>query len=127
MNIEIRCAQNLDNPRLFGDFWTSGTDAGCQGKYRWCSLDRDFYAPENMWADGQPQNAAQAPNCAVLVLNNNSLTTNGTLFSALCSSQKRYICEVRLKMSFLLLPFALKYYETVDEKTWNHSRDGHAK
>jgi hypothetical protein len=91
---------NLDNPRLFGDFWTSGTDAGCQGKYRWCSLDRDFYSPESMWADGEPQNTAQAPNCAVLVLNNNSLTTNGTLFSAPCSSQKRYICEVHIKCFF---------------------------
>jgi hypothetical protein len=67
-----------------------------------------------MWADGQPTNAAQAGNCAVLVLNNNSLTTNGTLFSAPCGSQKRYVCEVNLTAVCRnsIWPTALQNYST---------------
>jgi hypothetical protein len=49
-----------------------------------------------MWADGQPDNASPGGHCAFLSLSNSSLSTNRTLFSAACNSQKLYICEVLL-------------------------------
>jgi len=71
-----------------GDFWTSGTDAGCESAHGWCSVNKLFR--ETKWAPGQPDNLGGKENCvAVSVENKAALLKDET-----CIQKFRYICEV---------------------------------
>jgi hypothetical protein len=73
------------------DFWTSGSDAGCKGNFKWCSVDRAFDKDVVDWAKGQPD--LKKGDCVCIKINE---TRNHFLFyTAKCENKKRFICEVR--------------------------------
>jgi hypothetical protein len=74
---------------LVRDFWTSGTDKDCDGKFRWCSKNEDFRNKEIAWHLGEPSNTGD---CVYLKNGNTSKET--FLATDSCSANKSFICEV---------------------------------
>jgi hypothetical protein len=70
-----------------GVFWTSATDAGCDGKFGWCSVNR--MVRNASWALNKPDNVTG--DCVMVSVNK----TRASLTNADCQTQRKYICEVR--------------------------------
>jgi len=79
-------------PDTAGEYWTSGLDAGCDGNFRWCSLDRAFLKKEVYWAPLEPNR--KRGDC--VVTNTSIAHRNSLLFTENCSVKKKFICEVYL-------------------------------
>jgi len=64
----------------------AGTDKDCDGKHRWCSIDKNFVSKEVKWKTGHPKLELD---CVYL--------ENATHFLATadCSEEKNFLCEVR--------------------------------
>lgn len=79
------------SPKLEGEWWTSGTDKGCDGNFRWCSVDRAFIKDQAPpWAKDHPMEAKG--DCVTLTwagkLDKMALKTEN------CTAKKRFACEV---------------------------------
>ncbi|XP_065342122.1 uncharacterized protein LOC135940920 [Cloeon dipterum] len=73
-----------------GNFWTSGTDSGCESAFGFCSVNRLVRKDAN-WQPGQPDNAGGAENYLAVYINGSSALMadfNG-------DTKLRYICEAR--------------------------------
>ncbi|XP_059483613.1 uncharacterized protein LOC132201456 [Neocloeon triangulifer] len=70
-------------------FWTSGSDAGCEGNYGFCSAKR-LLRKEAIWADGQPDNANKSEHAVAVFLNG----THAFRYDFDENSKFRYICEI---------------------------------
>jgi len=77
-------------PDTAGEYWTSGTDAGCDGNFRWCSVDRSFLKDEVQWGNSEPNR--KRGDCVVAKIapdvKENVLSTEN------CDVKKKFICEV---------------------------------
>ncbi|CAB3379765.1 Hypothetical predicted protein [Cloeon dipterum] len=80
-------------PSIFGDFWLSGTDLGCDSNFRWCTLSRDFVDPEVTWKEGHPKPGLD---CVYLEVRSGSML----LATDDCAQTKNFLCEVRKKGTF---------------------------
>jgi len=80
-----------DYPDIAGEYWTSGTDEGCDGNYRWCSVDRSFLKKEVQWGTSEPNNATG--NCVWTRTSSNP--KNESLYVENCNTKKKFVCEVR--------------------------------
>jgi hypothetical protein len=80
----------VESDGILDDFWLYGTDNGCSpGNMHWCSNYRQFEPKEVTWAAGEPSNIGR---CVYLKSSNVS-----SLATAKCSSEKRFLCDVRKK------------------------------
>jgi hypothetical protein len=79
------------HPRILGEFWTSGSDAGCDGNFKWCSVDRAFTKESVYWAKDQPE--LENGDCVFLKAEENE-NKDGYLHTGDCEHRKRFICEV---------------------------------
>jgi hypothetical protein len=77
-------------PEIAGEYWTSGTDFGCDGNFKWCSVDRALLKKEVLWGKGQPN--LKKGDCVYTRMN--AIETKSTLFTENCETKKRFICEV---------------------------------
>jgi hypothetical protein len=68
------------------EFWTSGTDAECEGRFMWCPLNRRFINRNMSWAAGENGD------CVSVKFSNGS----STFSKSDCTKRQRYICEVVL-------------------------------
>ncbi|XP_059491113.1 uncharacterized protein LOC132205819 [Neocloeon triangulifer] len=73
-------------------FWTSGTDAGCEDYFGYCSTNR-LAREESRWKENQPDNANGSENCLALEIKSGV----ALLQDENCDKKFRYICEGRLK------------------------------
>ncbi|CAB3379169.1 Hypothetical predicted protein [Cloeon dipterum] len=71
---------------LFGKYWTSGTDNGCNDVFGWCVVNKLVRGP--IWGHGEPQTGKH---CIATDVNGASVT----LTAADCSTNLPFICEVR--------------------------------
>jgi len=79
-----------DYPDTVGEFWTSGSDAGCDGNFRWCSVNRAFLKKEVNWAPSEPDR--NRGDCvSTKIISNQGLLH---LSTDECSVKKKFICEV---------------------------------
>jgi hypothetical protein len=88
-----RCLSGLavNYPDIEGDYWTSGSDVGCDGNFKWCSVDRAFLKKEVQWGKGQPN--LQRGDCVYTQLRSPGKNSS-SLFTEDCSRKKKFICEV---------------------------------
>jgi len=82
-------AYQINDP-FGGEFWTSGTDKDCPGKFHWCANDRILLPSETIWTSGNP---SESGDCVYLV------SAVGTMNASYvgnddCNAKKRFICEV---------------------------------
>jgi len=90
-----KCLPKLarDYPDIVGEYWTSGTDIGCDGNFRWCSVDRALLKEEVHWAPSEPDRSRG--NC---VWTRTSSSFDATsLATENCEMKKKFICEVICK------------------------------
>ncbi|XP_065346169.1 uncharacterized protein LOC135943525 [Cloeon dipterum] len=80
-------------PAIYGDYWLSGTDLGCDSNFRWCTLSRDFVHPELTWKEGHPKPGLD---CVYLEVRSGSML----LATDDCGENKNFLCEVRKKATF---------------------------
>jgi Lectin C-type domain len=73
-----------------GEFWTSGTDKDCPGKFHWCANDRILLSSETIWKSGHP---SEAGDCVYLVSSVGPMNES-YLANADCNAKKRFLCEV---------------------------------
>jgi len=87
-----KCLSKLtkDYPDTTGEYWTSGSDAGCDGNFRWCSVDRAFLKKEVTWAKSEPD--TKRGDC--VLTNTSKVERNSLLLAENCNVQKKFICEV---------------------------------
>jgi hypothetical protein len=58
----------------------------CDGKYHWCSVERDFHKKETKWKIGHPKAGLS---CVYLE------GSSQQLVSADCNEEKRFLCEIK--------------------------------
>ncbi|XP_059474381.1 uncharacterized protein LOC132196029 [Neocloeon triangulifer] len=89
-----RCISDFvkDSSLVNIDFWTSGSDKDCDGRYRWCSIERDFISRDVNWKSGAPDSIAG--DC-VSVNFSNTTANQSTYATNNCSKELLFICEVR--------------------------------
>jgi len=75
---------------IIDDFWVYGTDAGCPGKWHWCSTHREFEPKELFWQAGEPSGLN---NC--VFFRNKEPNETSTLGTADCNKEMRFFCDVR--------------------------------
>jgi len=80
-----------DYPDTTGEYWTSGSDTGCDGNFRWCSVDRAFLKEEVRWAKSEPN--LKKGDC--VWTNTNMEEKNSLLYTDNCNAKKKFICEVK--------------------------------
>jgi len=73
------------------DFWTSGSDAGVDGNYFWCSEMKEFKLNEVNWKSGQPNSADG--DCVTVKFSNTSANMS-TYSVGNCADEKLFVCEV---------------------------------
>ncbi|XP_059485064.1 uncharacterized protein LOC132202272 isoform X2 [Neocloeon triangulifer] len=73
---------------LPAQFWTSGTDLGCEGNFGYCSSNR-LLRKEARWVLGQPDDVNKTQNCLTIYVN----MTESRLSDENCNLKRRYICE----------------------------------
>jgi len=83
----------MDYPDITGEYWTSGSDKGCDGNYRWCSVDRAFLKREVYWGPSEPN----SENGDCVWTRTSSNPKNATLHVGSCDTKKKFICEVYIK------------------------------
>jgi len=77
----------------FGEFWTSGSDEGCNGKFTWCSAGKVF---RNMsWISGFAPDKDYTKHCVALSLPPQSQVG---IFKADCAQKMTFICEVNFQL-----------------------------
>jgi len=74
-----------------GEYWTSGSDIGCEGAYGWCTVNKLIRDKESKWAAGEPDNKQNSEHCVSIAMNK----TSGLLMDKDCSNKLKYICEAR--------------------------------
>jgi hypothetical protein len=82
-----------DYLELNEQYWTSGSDLGCEGEYGWCSLGGKEFARNLPWQVNEPNNHGNNEHCinidliawdsSKFVLNDNN-----------CERPMKFICEV---------------------------------
>jgi Lectin C-type domain len=73
------------------EFWTSGSDSGCESIYGWCAVNKLFRNNVAKWAPGEPNNRNQSEHCVSIKLDQKS----AVLMDSDCSRKLKYICEAR--------------------------------
>ncbi|XP_059476156.1 uncharacterized protein LOC132197103 isoform X2 [Neocloeon triangulifer] len=73
-----------------GNFWTSGSDIGCEGKYGYCTAKR-LLRKEAIWMPGQPDNLGKSQHALAAYVN----ATHVLLSDFDENAKLRYICEAR--------------------------------
>jgi hypothetical protein len=75
------------------EYWTSGTDQGCDDTYLWCAGKKEinFVHKEVNWRNSQ-RNSADGDCTFVKFSNKNA--NDSTYALANCAQQKQFICEV---------------------------------
>jgi hypothetical protein len=68
------------------EFWTSGTDFECEGKFMWCNLNRRFVNRNMNWANDVKGD------CVSVKYSNGSSTFSKND----CRKELNYICEVKI-------------------------------
>jgi len=93
--IKIITAYFTEDP-FAGEFWTSGTDQGCPGKFIWCGNNRTFLQSEINWKPGHPTEVGDCVylNSVVGPMNASHLVTED------CNVKKRFLCEVKKFLDF---------------------------
>jgi len=91
-NAKRKCMSRVieGNPDTVGEFWTSGSDAGCDGNFKWCSVDRPFLKNEVQWAKAEPN--VNRGDCVWTRTSSDSKEL--ALSTDDCSAKKKFICEV---------------------------------
>jgi len=95
--IKINYAAYTTVEPFAGEFWTSGSDQACPGKFNWCGNNKTFLQSETIWKPGHP---SEDGDCVYL----NSVVgpANAShLVNEDCSVKKRFICEVKSFQSIL--------------------------
>jgi hypothetical protein len=78
---------------MFGDiYWTSGAQAGCNGRWFWCGSERWFNSKVEKWGPDQPDAQFGEENC--MTWNKDFVLFSGTLYDFPCFRVSRYLCEV---------------------------------
>jgi hypothetical protein len=77
-----------------GEYWTSGTDLDCPGKYFWCSSGMSFNNLNIPWIDGHPDSSAG--DCVYVNIKNSS-SNRTAVGTGDCSLAKHFVCETRYK------------------------------
>ncbi|XP_059487229.1 uncharacterized protein LOC132203444 [Neocloeon triangulifer] len=72
-----------------GEFWTSGSDVGCESSFGWCAVNK--LVRSTNWAPQQPSDKNKSENCISIAINQNS----ALLSDDACDRKMRYICESR--------------------------------
>ncbi|XP_059476553.1 uncharacterized protein LOC132197337 [Neocloeon triangulifer] len=72
------------------NFWTSGSDMGCEGTYGYCTAKR-LLRKEAVWMPGQPDNSGKNQNALAAYVN----ATHVLLSDYDETTELRYICEAR--------------------------------
>jgi hypothetical protein len=75
-----------------GQYWTSGSDEGCEGKFGWCSVNK--LVRNAKWASAQPDNASGLENCLGLNLD----AAKAELQDEDCAKLLPLICEVNSEL-----------------------------
>jgi Lectin C-type domain len=88
-----------------GEFWTSGTDKDCPGKFHWCANDRILLPSEAIWKSGHP---SENGDCVYLVSAVGPMNASHVANDD-CNAKKRFLCEVNLPFLELDLNL-LKYF-----------------
>ncbi|KAF4524129.1 hypothetical protein B566_EDAN012132 [Ephemera danica] len=89
---EQKCLEKTYSTRIAnnGCVWTSGTDLGCEGRYRWCGSNASMYTSSNLaWMSGEPNDYLEDEDCLVLWNFNGELKLNDEL----CLEPFSFICE----------------------------------
>ncbi|XP_059488790.1 uncharacterized protein LOC132204343 isoform X2 [Neocloeon triangulifer] len=76
------------NDTRSAQFWTSGTDLGCEGSFGYCSSNR-LLRREARWGLGQPDDLTKSQNCLAIYVN----MTDSLLSDEDCNLKMRYICQ----------------------------------
>jgi hypothetical protein len=74
-----------------GEYWTSGSDIGCEKAHGWCAANKLLREKESKWAPGEPDDKNSGENCISVSMTNQS----GLLKDSNCESKLKYICEAR--------------------------------
>jgi len=83
-------------PDTVGEYWTSGSDAGCDGNFKWCSEDEAFLKEEVHWAQSEPN--LKRGDC--VWTSTIKYKKKNFLYTENCDVKKRFICEVVIKHSW---------------------------
>jgi len=91
-NAKRQCLAQLtkEHPETIGEYWTSGTDTGCDGNFRWCSVDRAFLKGHVNWAKSEPDR--KRGDCVWTKTSKEE--KNNLLYTENCKVKKKFICEV---------------------------------
>jgi len=73
------------------EFWTSGSNAGCDSFFGWCAVNKLIKNKWAKWAAGEPNNKNQNEHCVSIKLDQKS----AVLMDSDCSRKLKYICEAR--------------------------------
>jgi Lectin C-type domain len=73
------------------EFWTSGSDSGCESFFGWCAVNKLVRNNAAKWAPGEPNNRNQNEHCISVNLDEKSTL----LADSDCSRKLKYICEAR--------------------------------
>jgi Lectin C-type domain len=77
------------------NFWTGGTQQGCQGQWSWCGMQPLLGLSNDLkWEPGQPDNNGGVEDCVHLRF---VLNKTGTIISdRKCEDRYIYACEVKM-------------------------------
>jgi Lectin C-type domain len=87
------------------DFWVSGMDVNCDGKFHWCGIDKAVRSFDTIWMPGHPK--GNPSDCVYMHVEKYSNST----FTAtdFCDRKKKFLCEVSYsshQLYQLLFPLA---------------------
>jgi Lectin C-type domain len=75
------------------NFWTGGTQKGCQGQWGWCGAGGGI-GDDIKWEKGQPDNKGGQENCVHMRF---VLNATGTIITDRnCTNKYIYACEVEV-------------------------------
>jgi len=86
-----------------GEYWTSGSDSGCEGVFGWCAVNKLVRDKEAKWAPGQPDDKNSAENCVSVNMANDSVL----LSDSDCAKKLNYVCETRDTRNAISSPEAM--------------------
>jgi hypothetical protein len=77
---------------IAGNYWTSGSDVGCNGNFKWCSVDRALLKGDVYWGENQPN--LTKGDCVYTQIKSTK-REKSFLFTEECSTKMKFICEVQ--------------------------------